>query len=357
MLRFPVMLPHISLALLVAAALPALGQAPSGSAPGLPGVNGGVFASYSPSYDYSAFKPWHLKASYQLGDDEGKPAGQGTYEYWWVAPQVYRSTWTRGVTAYTEWHTADGRVAYQGESEALSYFERKLGTALVSPLTASGELDPAKFRLDDHGVTATNSVVSCFNTVPVAQKADPVQAPAFGIFPTYCFNTKKQFLLGIYSFGTLVMQYNDFTQFQGKALARIFSFREGTRYFLTARIEETGMLSPSDPALVPPEAAKPVRIEKGQIGTYAAERLLVKKVPPAYPQDAKDAHVEGTVVLQSVIGIDGRVRDLQILSAPSPSLAFSAFRSVSQRQYKPCTINGEPTEMETTIGVIYSLGK
>lgn len=348
---------QILLAFILAAVVPGLSQSAASSTTGLPEDPGGVFGTFSPSYDYSAFKPWHLKATYQLSDDAGKPVGQGSYEYWWASPQTFRSTWTRGDASYTEWHMADGKVARQGTSEAFSYFERKLGVALVSPLTAVGELDPAQFRLDDHGLSAKHSVVTCFDTVPAAQKAGPVPPPGSGLFPSYCFNTSKQILLGIYSFGTMAMQYNDFTRFQGKSLARIFSFHEGTRFFLTAKIDETSELSPTDPALMPPESAKPERIDRVKIDANLAEAILVKKVPPVYPKDAKDAHIEGKVVLRAILGIDGRVCDLLLLSAPKPSLAFSAFRSVSQWEYKPYLRNGEPVEVETTVTVTYSLGQ
>jgi hypothetical protein len=345
---------HVFLTFLLLTALLAFGQTVGNSVPGLPADTAGVFAAFAPSYDYSAFKPWHLKATYRLSDDAGNPAGEGTYEYWWASPKVYRSTWTRGSAVYTEWRTADGKAAYQGSSEALSYFEYKLQTALASPLIAVGELDPAKFRLDEHAVSAAGSIVSCFKTAPVAPGNTPVQASSFGLFPTYCFNTAKRILLGTYSFGTLVMQYINFTQFQGKPLARQFSCREGTRFFLAAEIVEIGELSPSDPAFTPPPTAKPLKLDRVQIGADIAEKLLVKKVPPVFPKDAKDAHPQGEVVLQAIIGFDGRVRDLQLVSAPKASMAFSAFRAVSQSEYKPYMQNGEPVEVETTVTVDYS---
>jgi TonB family protein len=350
---------QIFLAFFLAAAAPLLGQVPGSAASGLPQDTAGVFASFSPSYDYSTFKPWHLKATYQLSDGQGKPAGQGTYEYWWASPQLYRSSWTRADATYTEWHMADGKVAYQGSSAPLSYFEYKLKTALVSPLTAVGELDPASFRLDQHGVSASHSVVTCFHTVPIAPQSDPGQAPAMGLFPSYCFNTQKQFLLGAYSFGTLVAQYNAFTPFQGKPVAREFYFREGTRFFLSAKIEEIGELSPSAAAaaLTPPQTARPAAIDKVKIGADAVQALLVSEVAPVDPRDAKDAHIGGKVLLRATIGIDGRVRDLELLSAPDPSLAFSAFRAVSQWQYKPYQLNGHPVEVETTVTVSFAPGK
>jgi hypothetical protein len=359
---------QVFLAFLLAVALPGLAQTADNSAPGLPDDPGRVLARVVPSYDYSTLKPWHLKATYQLFDDAGKPTEQGNYELWWASNEVYRSSWTRGSATYTEWHTADGKVAYVGRSGEFNYFEHKLEPAYRSPLTSAGELDPARFRLNGDPLTAPKSIVSCYITVPVASKDDPASKPTLGLFPTYCINTKLEILLGIYSLGTHVVKFNDFTQIEGKYLGRGVYFREGVHDILTAQVNEISELSPSDPALKPPQEATAVRIDRVRIGADIAESLLIKKVAPVYPQEAKDAHIQGEVILQATIGIDGGVRDLQLLSAPTASgppsasaalsqLVSSAFWCVSQWQYKPYLRNGEPVEVETTVAVPYSLGQ
>ena len=83
--------------------------------------------------------------------------------------------------------------------------------------------------------------------------------------------------------------------------------------------------------------------------------MLVKKEIPIYPHDAKDARVSGKVVLNAIIGTDGRIHDLRVVEAPWPSLAASSLFAVSRWQYKPYLLNGEPVEVETTVNVIYSL--
>jgi TonB family protein len=354
---------RVFLALVLAAALPGLGHAVDDDVtPGLPQDPGGVFTVAAITSDYSTLKPGHLKATYQLYDDAGKPTEQGTYEYWWTSKQVYRSSWTRGSVNYSVWHTADGKVAYQGSSKELNYFEYRLETAFRSPLTSAGEVDPAKFRLDPNGFTASaGSVVTCFNATPITPKEDKVETLTVGsfhnsIFHTYCINTKVGILLGIYSFGTQAVKFSNFQRIEGRYLAREVCFREDQRDILSAKVDTMDTLSPTDPALTPPQEAQLVRVDRVQLGADFAESLLVKKVAPVYPQDAKDAQTQGKVVFQAVIGTDGKVHDLQLLSAPAASLATSAFWSVSQWQYKPYLHNGEPVEAETTVDVTYSLG-
>ena len=76
------------------AVLSAFGQSTN---PELPRNPAEILAMAAPLYDFgsSSLKPWHLKAAYQLYDDKGEPAGQGSYEHWWVSPELNRSTWTR----------------------------------------------------------------------------------------------------------------------------------------------------------------------------------------------------------------------------------------------------------------------
>jgi len=85
------------------------------------------------------------------------------------------------------------------------------------------------------------------------------------------------------------------------------------------------------------------------------ERLLTK-VNPKYPADAKKARIQGTVVLDAVIGKTGQVENLKVVSGPS-ELQQSALDAVRQWTYKPYLWNGNPIEVETTIKVIYTLAK
>jgi TonB family protein len=77
---------------------------------------------------------------------------------------------------------------------------------------------------------------------------------------------------------------------------------------------------------------------------------------PIYPPDAKKARIQGTVLLDAVIGKDGTVESLTVVSGP-PALRTSAQDAVRQWTYKPFLLNGDPVEVKTTITVTYSLAK
>jgi TonB family protein len=93
-----------------------------------------------------------------------------------------------------------------------------------------------------------------------------------------------------------------------------------------------------------------------EVSAGAMAGNILTKVTPVYPQAAKDAKIQGAVVLDAVIGKDGLIKSLKLVSGPE-ELTHSAWNAVSQWTYKPYLLNGEPTEVETTITVNYSLAQ
>jgi len=101
---------------------------------------------------------------------------------------------------------------------------------------------------------------------------------------------------------------------------------------------------PSDPNL-----PKRIRVSQG-----VSEGMLIHKVQPTYPPDARMNRVQGTVTLRAVIGKDGRIQDLSVISGP-PELQQSAMGAVRQWRYKPYYLMGQPIEVDTQITVNYRL--
>jgi TonB family protein len=85
-----------------------------------------------------------------------------------------------------------------------------------------------------------------------------------------------------------------------------------------------------------------------------ASENLVSKVTPAYPPLAKQARIQGAVHLSAVIGTDGAVRNLQVISG-HPLLVPAALEAVKQWVYKPTLRDGKPTEVATQVTVNFTL--
>jgi len=76
----------------------------------------------------------------------------------------------------------------------------------------------------------------------------------------------------------------------------------------------------------------------------------VTKVPPQYPDDARNARVEGTVLVQVLVGRDGRVKDARITKS-IPLLDQAAMDAVRQWVFKPALSKGQPVEVWVAVPV------
>lgn len=81
---------------------------------------------------------------------------------------------------------------------------------------------------------------------------------------------------------------------------------------------------------------------------------LINKVEPVYPPLARNARIQGQVVLTAIISRDGSIQDLRVLSG-HPLLIQAALDAVRRWRYKPYLLNGEPVEVETTVTVNFLL--
>jgi len=110
-----------------------------------------------------------------------------------------------------------------------------------------------------------------------------------------------------------------------------------------------GIIS-STPVAVP-KVATPQRVRVSQGVTQG---LLIRKIQPAYPPLARQARIQGSVLLQAEISKDGTIQNLRLISG-HPMLAPAAIEAVKQWRYKPYILNGEPVEVETQITVNFTL--
>ena len=103
------------------------------------------------------------------------------------------------------------------------------------------------------------------------------------------------------------------------------------------------------PPPVRPTVARPPMI------SHMMEGNLIHKIQPDYPPLARQARIQGNVVLHAIIDKDGRVGELQVISG-HPLLVQSALEAVKNWRYQPTQLNGEPVEVDTTITVSFVLG-
>ena len=94
--------------------------------------------------------------------------------------------------------------------------------------------------------------------------------------------------------------------------------------------------------------------QRAQVGAPQMADRIVTKIAPIYPRIARQARIQGTVILQVQINKTGDVESMQLFSG-HPMLAPAAIDAVKQWKYKPYLLNGEPVEVETQVQVNFTL--
>ena len=87
-----------------------------------------------------------------------------------------------------------------------------------------------------------------------------------------------------------------------------------------------------------------------------AENLLDERVEPEYPDAARRAHIQGNVILETLIGANGKVQEVTPVSGP-PQLAAAAAAAVRQWKYKPFTVDGQKVPIRTQVTVTFMLAQ
>jgi periplasmic protein TonB len=106
------------------------------------------------------------------------------------------------------------------------------------------------------------------------------------------------------------------------------------------------------PPVPPAHVAAPPRLYLVGGDVIAAHALYQPR--PIYPPLAIMAHVQGTVMLQAILGKDGTVKDLKVLSG-HPLLVHAALDAVKTWRYQPTLLNSEPVDVLTEIDVNFNL--
>jgi protein TonB len=115
----------------------------------------------------------------------------------------------------------------------------------------------------------------------------------------------------------------------------------------------TGPLIPgqSAPRIVHPDVPTKLRVS-----SLAEAVLIIQKTRPVYPPIALAAGVEGTVMLAATISKTGTIENLHVTSGP-PLLQQAALDAVKTWRYRPYLLNGQPVDVETTVSVVFTLGR
>jgi protein TonB len=83
--------------------------------------------------------------------------------------------------------------------------------------------------------------------------------------------------------------------------------------------------------------------------------MLIAPIRPLYPPIARSAGVSGRVIVEAIISKTGGIDSLHVVSGPE-MLRAAAMDAIRAARYRPFLLNGEPTDVQTTITVNFTLG-
>ncbi len=97
-----------------------------------------------------------------------------------------------------------------------------------------------------------------------------------------------------------------------------------------------------------------LKAQSSKIGTSLQIGQPISRVTPAYPEDIRRQRIEGTVKLHAIVGKDGAVQKVTLVSGPA-ILAAPAINAILEWRYKPTLFGGQAIETEEDITVIFRL--
>ena len=106
---------------------------------------------------------------------------------------------------------------------------------------------------------------------------------------------------------------------------------------------------PEAPPPPPPPPTQPVRV-----GGQIKQPTKTKHVNPQYPPIAQSARVQGVVIIEAVIGPNGKVQDARVLRS-IPLLDQAALDAVKQWEFTPTLLNNVPVPVIMTVTVQFTL--
>ena len=102
----------------------------------------------------------------------------------------------------------------------------------------------------------------------------------------------------------------------------------------------------------PPPPPPPARPEIMRIGGQVQAPALLRRVEPIYPLLAQAASIEGIVILDAIVDVEGHVQSVTVLRGHAV-LSRAAIEAVKQWQYQPLLLNGVPTPFELTVSLMF----
>jgi Gram-negative bacterial TonB protein C-terminal len=303
------------------------------------------------SLDLQDSKPWHLKLEVQKLDESGKPGELGTVEEWWASPTLYRVVYTTPSQTTTELRNADGLFRSAGGGTDYAQLEL-MRQQVVHPMPSEQEMKTGK--LEQKTESLGTMKLDC---VMVGEEIRGVAHPPLGLFPMYCMEPGDPTLRVTFNFGGLVVARNKMGKFMNKIVPIEAAASLKGKTMADAKVVALQMVALTAADFKAKDDLKQVSDHPAKVASGVIAGSKIGGAEPVYPVSAKQHRLSGSVVMHALIGWDGRVRQLNLVSYTEGDFAISALAAVRTWTYKPYILNGNPTDVDTTITANYYFGR
>jgi len=298
----------------------------------------------------NGMKPWRLKASFEVLDEQGAVREQGTIEEAWAGEHKSKTTYTVGADSETDYDSDKGMLRTITGKPSIGQAINAI-TLFVHPIP--DEQTRSHWTVGIEKRDAGKLKVDCIAVKSFKSPSGDHEISG----PMFCLDADRPSLrASVQPFGGFQVLFNSIRGFQDRYVAGEISELRNGKKVLAVHLLSLDLIDAVDAAeFTPPPDATPVE-RKIAISSAVAQGNLVKSVAPDYPIYAKETGVSGTVVLQAQIGKDGKISNLRAISGPD-ILREAAINAVKQWVYRPYLLNGEPVSVDTQINVVFNLGR
>jgi TonB family protein len=295
--------------------------------------------------DIKGNTPFHLVMTFQLYDMDGKATETGTFEEWWAAQGSEK------IIVHLPGLNEDGKAPEGADTtvERDAYLVGQLMNAAVRPV-------PPELRAGEATTTKTEN----FGKIQLdctAQKVGLLGGPDAQP-TTACVKPQTADVQIMQEFGGKGMVVRPTTgKFHGTYVALEIQIGFLGRSAITGKLTTMQSFDPAKSEVKFSPAASPVASQPNVVRLAGAVMAghRNKFVEPEYPELAKIRHASGLVLLHAVIGKDGSVERLMPIASTDSVFTDAAMQSVKQWKYSPHLLNGEPTEIDTSITVNFGI--
>ncbi|HEX4580652.1 MAG TPA: energy transducer TonB [Acidobacteriaceae bacterium] len=304
------------------------------------------------SLDQPGLTPWHLKAAYESFDENGTLTEQGTFEEWRLSPDKWKRAYTSAKFNQTEYESAEG-TSYDTDAGGPPWPLSLIGKELVHPMPDSSDTEGSTPELRPFNATKTVKLSCLMLTQSLKKTPWPL-----GLFPTYCFTANSRMLRFELFDGGVEAVRNQIAVFHGAYLAKDISVSDQGKSLLRIQLLDLSSMNQSEATALNAASgfAKIAPPKQVDVASGVISGNKIGGPNPIYPDRAKQAHIQGKVVMQARIGTDGRIHQLRVVSSTDDLLSIAAVSAVERWVYKPYMLQSKPVSVKTTINVIFTLG-